>query len=80
MQIFSSINDVIHVFDHQPLFVRVAPKIPKHGQDTISHPKKKSTGDKENAMSKPKSKPKAKKQEEVIEQSEEEGSETDGDK
>ena len=79
MQIFSSIDDVVHVFDHQPLFTRVAPENLKCGQDTISHPKKKSTGDKENATSKPKSKPKAKKQEEVVEQSEEEGGKTDGD-
>ena len=78
MQIFSSIDDVVHVFDHQPLFTRVAPENLKCGQDTISHPKK-LTGDKENAMSKPKYKLKAKKQEEVIEQSEEEGGKTDVD-
>jgi len=52
-------------------------KNPKRGQDTASRPKK-STGHKENATFNPKSKPRVKKQE-VVEQSEEEGGETDSD-
>ena len=54
-----------------------APENPKRGQETTSRPKKKSTGDKENAASKPKSKPKKKAV--VVEQSDEEGGEPDSD-